>query len=86
MGKQMVKRVNKNMIKPVNIKIIKIFIEDYPTMTNRDLYDFIKDYGETLFFINLANYLNEKDDFLWKNLYFDINYSYYCIKKYFEEH
>lgn len=75
-----------NTKQPVNIRLIKIFIEDYSTITNKELFDFVKEYGETLFFINLANHLNEKNDFLWKNLYFDINYSYYCAKKYFEEH
>lgn len=59
------------------------FVNSYFSLTNKELFDFIKEYGESSFFVDLWCLLNIPK---LKNRYAEIAHSYHVVKHYFETH
>ena len=65
---------------------IKYFVDNY-LMSNGKFFDFISDYGETDFFLDLWEYVNEiLDGDNPRIFYGEITHTYYIIKNYFDTH
>lgn len=62
---------------------LKDFVNKYLEMTNQELFYFINEYGEVLFFMDLWSSLDMPS---WKNWYADIAHAYYATKYYFDTH
>lgn len=61
------------------------FIDQYLEMSNRELFDFIQDYGETQFFVDLWLSITVELEG-GKNWYANITHAYFVTKSYFETH
>jgi hypothetical protein len=59
------------------------FLDNYFEMTNGQIFEFISEYGEVSFFVDLWSFLDFPS---WKSWYADIAHSYFATRRYFETH
>jgi hypothetical protein len=64
------------MIVPIDIED---FCDKFYQMTHMEIVDFVDNYGEHKFFVDLV-------DIAWHDFYVKISLVYHCAKQYFIEH